>query len=93
MFKVKATLNGREIEIKWNKGKLTGDALAVETIESEARMAESVGPPTGPFTGKDHLKSALSASFLIREFMDPDSVELIEGEWPQAPPLPDDVVG
>ncbi len=86
-------LNGEEVELKWDKGRLTGDDLAVETIESEARMADSVGPPTGPFTGTDHLKNELSAMVLIIAWMDFDSVKLIEGEWPQAPPLPDDVVG
>ncbi len=47
MFKVKAKLNGEEVELKWDKGRLTGDSLAVITIESEARIAEGeeIGPP------------------------------------------------
>jgi len=94
MFKVKAKMDGREIEIKWDNGSLTGDPLAVETVISEAEMALEVGPPTGPFTGEDHLKNELSASILIVKTMDYNTAELIEGAWPQIPTkLPDGVVG
>ncbi len=86
MFKVKGKLLGREVEVKWDKGKLTGDDVAVRMIESEAEIREIVGPPAGPYTEENHLESELSASELVQIVLDYNT---IEGDLPQVIPDPE----
>ena len=93
MFKVKAKLDGRDIEVKWDKGRMYGDEETLDKVRSWARMSKEVGPPTGPFTTKDHLKNELSALMLIMKVIDYNTLELIEGKLPQATKLPNGVVG
>ena len=83
MFKIKGLLSGREVEIKWDKGKLSGDDLLVEAVRSTARIEETVGPPGGPHTDENHLDSALSASVIIADMvLDYGTADVIEGVWP-----------
>lgn len=63
---MRITLENGEV-LTWKEGKLEGNDKLVKMIESEAKFLEgtAVGPPTGPWTEKDHLIDPISTVFLL----------------------------
>jgi hypothetical protein len=85
MFKVKGTIRGRAVEVTWNDGRLEGDELAVQVVESEAALYDGheLGPVCGPFTTEDHLSDPLGAVFVLLAIFD-EGAEF-SGDVPEAP--------
>ena len=89
-FTVKGRWRSQIWEVTWDKGELSGDLVAVTLIEGFARGLHNqlVGPVAGPYTvtAKAHLRSPLSAFFIMIRFFD----ELVEvkGDVPSAPRVP-----
>lgn len=78
-------LGGRTRQVTWKDGELSGDSTAVRELTRAAKIWEGfeVGPPTGPYTTKNHLADPLSAFFLAQEFF--GAVEGVSGDLPTAP--------
>jgi len=73
------------------KHKLTGNPVAVELIESEARVLK--GQPVGPigtYFDKDYLEEPLAALFVMLEVF--DEVLEISGDIPEADDVPDGAI-
>lgn len=89
-FTARGSRNGQPTEITWADGTLSGDPLAVALLQGEARghEGEPVGPPAGPYTDSNHLKSPISTIELIQQFI--FDIEEMEGD---DVPVPEEIVG
>ncbi|HPZ75295.1 MAG TPA: hypothetical protein PK723_05760 [Candidatus Pacearchaeota archaeon] len=89
MFKVRGKWMGKEYEVIWDKGRLTGDFIIIKLIENEAESLEGipVGFPTYVSSTYNHLKSGLSVLKIAYNVFD----EIIEitGDVPTVPPVPE----
>jgi hypothetical protein len=89
-YEVTGQCRGREVQVTWDNGRLTGDTLAILLVETAARRAElrgiPVGPPSGPYTTENHLADLLSALFLTRELLGDDITAT--GDVPTVPEIP-----
>lgn len=88
VFWVRGFLAGREREVRWQNGTLTGDALLVALLPMYERALEgaSLGPVGGPYRNRDYLSDPLSAVFLMREVF--DSIAASGGDLPVPPTVP-----
>lgn len=67
-FTLHGTFAGREIDLTWADGDLSGDAAAVREVRAIAEGYEGhmTGQPGGPYTTHDHLSSPYTARSLMR---------------------------
>lgn len=82
----------RSVSITWEDGKLSGDEGAIRMLRQLAKEKEGelVGP-VGIYTETKHLEEGLSTLFLLKDVY--DAIAKIEGDIPEAPPLPDGAIG
>lgn len=87
-FTVTGIMGGETYTVTWEAGEVRGDLEAVEAIQRRARYWEGriVGPPTGPFTETDHLRSALSAILVMDSVF--QEILSTKGRIPSAPRVP-----
>lgn len=85
-YAIRGRMMGRRVKIEWTDGKLSGDQLLVDFVNTDARLLEGrpVGPPTGPFNYTNHLNDPLAALFIIRMHLDDGPEEFI-GDIPTVP--------
>lgn len=88
MFTVIGKIQGHDATVTYDNGKLTGILSAVQIVEILA--ANSDGRLIGPvnqYTEKDHLKTPLSALFLIQEVF--TEITEITGDIPEPAEVPE----
>jgi len=92
MFVLTGKIDKKVYTVIWDKGTLSGDLLAVELVKFEAKTLEGspVGPPPGPTTIHSHLKSALSAKFIMYQVF--DEVLNVIGDAPYPPDVPEGAI-
>lgn len=92
MFTIRGKYNGRETEITWDNGTLTGDEFLVRRLQREAEAMEGhlVAFPTMGGTTHNHLQDSLSALYLILEQF--EEVFESHGDVPQLPDVPDGAI-
>jgi len=83
---------GRSVAVDWRDGRLSGDALALRTIERLAvdLTGQPVGLEGGPISFVDHTSAPLSFLALCNRVFEADWV--VRGEVPTVPDLPADAV-
>jgi len=83
-----------QVAITWDDGILSGPDAVVNLALRHARALDGlpVGPPDGPTTDRDHLRSPISAVMLLSDLFLPDSVQLA-GDVPKRAALPRGTVG
>lgn len=87
-FTVYGEIEGKQVEVTWNNGPLSGSRHAIDELCALALVLEgkAVGPePEGPFTYGKHLKNARSTMILIEDVFD-DIVD-VEGQAPEMMPV------
>lgn len=92
MFTLKGKYNGREVEVTWDNGILSGDDFLVRRLQCEAEAMEGflIAFPTMGGTMHNHLQDPLSALYLIlKQF---EEVYESLGDVPQLPDVPDGVI-
>ena len=77
-YTIKGMVHGRNVEVTWSDGLLSGDAHIVSMAHLNAAAKEgcTVGWPGGSTTKSNHLADPLSASYLI--YIEMDEVEEID---------------
>ena len=82
-FTLAAEYHGRQAEVTWTDGMLSGDSAAVDAVASRAMAEEGkpVATPSGT-TWNDHLVDAHSA-YLIIHIVLGDNAQLVAGEVPE----------
>lgn len=68
------------------------DLLDAARVLETAMEGKIVGPPDGPITSSNHLRSGVSAVFLLRELFLPDTIEF-SGDVPRRRALPKGAIG
>lgn len=89
MFKVRGKWMGKEYEVIWDKGRLTGDFIIIKLIENKAESLEGipVGFPTYVSSTYNHLKNSLSVLKIAYNVF--DEVIEVTGDVPTVPPVPE----
>ncbi|QRG65974.1 hypothetical protein [Brevibacillus choshinensis] len=92
MFTIKGKYNGKETEVTWDNGTLTGDDFLVRSLHCEADAMEGhlVAFPTMVGTTHNHLQDPLSSLYLILEQF--EEVYESHGDVPQLPDVPDGAI-
>ena len=92
MFTITGKLQNRpeEIKLTWKDDQILGDDLAVMNFTIAAAHREICHPLTGAVAKRDFYSNGLAAYILMQRLF--DDVQVIEGEVPQAPPIPDGAV-
>ena len=83
---------GREVELTWEDGELSGDQDIVDrlTLEAELREGSDVShTPTGPATQTNHLSDPLSTLRLLQRFIADEDILELTGDVPEAPEVPE----
>lgn len=93
MYTARIRRSGRNLDLTWDEGKLSGNPRLVALVRNQAKRWEDmpVGPVGGPYTRgrRAHLASGLSTVHLLREICDPGTVpEIISGDAPEPPETP-----
>lgn len=85
MFILIGKVIGREAQVTWDQGVITGDNELVKRITMGARALEGIDVsfPTMEGTTYNHLANPLSALYLIRNTF--DEVLCSKGKVPQLP--------
>lgn len=79
-MKIKAKYNGEQLNMEWKDGKLTGHWYGIWLLKVASAGAKyhEIGPPVGPFTYRNHLKSEISTACLCLEVFEEEGCELSE---------------
>lgn len=89
MYKLKVTIAQLELELVWDKGKLSGDELAVNILLDAAGFDQVIGPSAGPnWNTSSSVPAEGTPTFLLAKRVF-DEVEVVEGELPPIPIPPD----
>ena len=92
MFAIKGKHDGRPIVITWNNGVLSGDELAIEVALMQAEFSEGEGSISGYFrVGKEDILACDAATFFLLKRIFED-VELVTGDLPPLPSIPDGAI-
>ena len=93
-FTISGTFQGEPAFLTWEDGKITGGTkepkCRVDALGKRDDIG-SVGPATGPYTSKNHLKSPLSAFELMKNVLDGPH-EYDGDDFEQIGPIPPGVV-
>lgn len=91
-FELTATCQGDPIRIRWEDGVITGnDVYAVTRLISETRTTLPVNVPAGPsWSGPAIIQNAIPV-FMLADYLF-DDVELVSGELPPLPKLPEGAI-
>jgi len=89
---VKGKYKGKQVEMVWDNGKLSGSLKLINALRRRAALLEGtlVGPVGGPFTQRHHLQDPLSAIYLVWDLFDEDPKA--SGEIPYPPKVPKDAI-
>lgn len=87
---------GYRTSVVWDAGAVTSEEVSLaEAVEDAALAAEGVqvGPPSGPFTDRDHLADPFSAlMFMLAEF-EPKTTTIAGADAPVRPAIPYGAIG
>lgn len=95
-YDVKGAINGNTYSVTYSKlpglkSALTGDAVVISLIESEARvLAGRLNGPVGMTFDGDYLQDPLAALFVMLEVF--DEITETSGDVPEAPAVPDGAI-
>lgn len=91
MFKIKAKLNGREVELSWDNGAFAGDIEAMAWCQMYITNIDDIGPPGGPTWEQKEIMLHATPMFMVMKRVLTD-VQLVEGELPPLPEIPEGAI-
>jgi hypothetical protein len=92
MFVIRGKLYGHKIILFWDDGEVRcSNKAALDIFLAEVDLSEGEGPCGGPvWVGEDIIKHATPTYLLAKKVF--DYVELVEGELPPLPDVPEGAI-
>lgn len=90
MFTVNGKILKKQYSVTYDAGKITGDRIAVDIVNTEARTMRGPVGPVGQYAESDYLKDPLTALFLITGVF--TTVDSVTGDVPEAEEPPEGAI-